>query len=101
MILATASAVIRHVWTEPKFVAQVHWARDQPSLFEQIMAQVGRSAVEQYAAGGDWPNPDTLVHVEVRKEPDWDWWEPRHDQPWRRQQARDRALDALCVSASS
>lgn len=41
------NAAIKHVWTEPKFVAETNGL------------------------------------------PDADWWEPRYDQPWRRQMVRD------------
>jgi hypothetical protein len=49
---------IKHVWLEPKRVAQV-----------------------------EAPAPWFDAEAEAI---DFDWWEPRYDQPWRRQYARDR-----------
>ena len=94
--LEQMNAVVKHVWTEPKFVAQVKWRALQPSLSQQLEAQVGRSAMERFAAGGGWPEPDRVVSfVLPDEEPDWDWWEPRHDQLWRREAARARELEGL------
>lgn len=96
---ASIGAVIKHVWTEPKAVAKIHWMEYQrehaPSLMDQIFAQVGYGAAEQFASGGGWPDPDqriTLVRYDL-EEPDWDWWEPRHDQLWRRTTMRNAAFD--------
>jgi hypothetical protein len=38
---------------------------------------------------------DEEVTVEFHEMPDFDWWEPRHDQPWRRQDARRREFGLL------
>jgi hypothetical protein len=34
--------------------------------------------------------PEDVVSLSVHEEPDWSWWEPRYDLPYRRQQARER-----------
>lgn len=80
--------IMKHAWLEPKFVAQVEWMADHPGLSMQIEQQVGRAAMEQYAAGGGWPDPDAAVTFVIHEEPDWDWWEPTSE--WRRLAARDR-----------
>ena len=91
--VASFEAVAKHVYTEPKFVARIEWGRDHPSLAAQLMGQVGRGALEQYVATGKHANPDQQIVFVKYDEPDWDWWEPRYDQPWRRQVARDREFD--------
>lgn len=59
--IADYDRTLRHVWSEPKSVAKQEHAWEFPIL------------------GGSY-------------EPiDFDWYEPRFDQPWRRQVARDRA----------
>ena len=83
--------VLRHVWSEPKFVAQVEWMKDHPGIVGQMMEQgVSRSEIEGYIDGEGWEHPDREVTLVVHEMPNFDWWEPRHDQPWRRQAARDR-----------
>lgn len=87
--------ILKHVYTEPRFVAEIEWSR-RFSLSAQLMGQVPREELEEYVDTGQHPNPDrtiTFVHYE---EPDWDWWEPTTR--WRRIAARDRELDALLGS---
>jgi hypothetical protein len=98
MSARSLSTIAKHVWTEPKFVAQIEWGRDHPSLAAQLMGQVPRKELEEYVDTGQHPNPDRRVSFVMYDEPDWDWWEPRYDQPWRRQAARDRELDALLAT---
>ena len=81
------------VWSEPKFVAQVKWHEMHPDPIQQIFAQLGSLPASK--SGGSiasWlhKHADETVTVQLHEPPDWDWWEPRHDQPWRRKQARDR-----------
>jgi hypothetical protein len=91
--LAGLNRVLKHVYSEPKFVAQVEWWHLHPDPIQQALAIVGRDAAEQYIEGHGWPEGVAEMEISVTmppEEPDWDWWEPRHDQPWRREQARDR-----------
>lgn len=92
--------ILKHTYSEPKFKASIEWGKDHPSLAAQLMGRVGRAALEEYVETGQHPNPEQRVSFVRYEEPDWDWWEPRHDQLWRRKQARHRELDALlgCVS---
>lgn len=90
--MATAelrNAVIKHVWSEPRFVAWVEWHSEHPSLARQMADQLGRGAMEQFAAGNGWPDPDAEVAFIEYDEPDWDWWEPTSE--WRRKDAWRRA----------
>ena len=85
--------IVKHVWTEPKGRAQVEWYRENNPM-RQLEEQLGRAALEQFADGGGWRDPEARVTITLCEPPDWDWWEPRHDQPWRRQAARDREFEA-------
>lgn len=89
------NTIIKHVYTEPKTVAQIQWSADHPSVGMQLEQQVGWHNLQHYVATGQHPDPDIRVSIVQYDEPDWDWWEPRYDQPWRREQARDRELDRL------
>ena len=60
--LDEADRTLKHVWSEPK-------------------ARVAFEAPFDFAAALRGEPGETI---------DPDWWEPRHDQPWRRQVARDR-----------
>lgn len=85
--------VAKHVYTEPKFVAQVQWMHEHPNPVQQIFNQLGSQPLSKSDEDvRDWleANADRRVTVEIHEMPDFDWWEPRHDQPWRRQAARDR-----------
>jgi len=81
--------VLRRIWCEPKFVARIKWLNEY-SVNAQLHAQVPRAEMEAFVRGEGWVNPDRPISFVVHEEPDWNWWEPRYDQPWRRQQARDR-----------
>lgn len=83
-------AVLRHVWSEPRFVAWTEWFKDHPSLAQQLIEQVGYGAAERFAAGGGWENADQEISFVRYEEPDWDWWEPTSQ--WRRLDARSRAF---------
>jgi hypothetical protein len=85
--LADFDRIAKHVWTEPKFVAEVEWHGEYG-----LAAQLGRQAAPQMEqiARGEQPTPNVEVTLAFHEPPDFDWWEPRHDQPWRRQAARDR-----------
>lgn len=92
------NTVLKHVWTEPKFRAQVEYFHDYPSPVQQMLGQIPRHVLEDFAAGEGWPDDvaeQEVSFVEQPQMPDFDWWEPRHDQPWRREQARARELDRL------
>jgi hypothetical protein len=87
--------VAKHVFSEPKFVAQFEYLRDYPNPMQQILGQIPREAVEGFIDGEAWPEGvanQTVTAVDFGETPDWDWWEPRHDQPWRRQAHRDRVF---------
>lgn len=85
--------IIRHVWSDPRRVAEIEWMDLHPGPGFQIEEQVGREAMEQFAAGGGWPDPDARITIVMPPDPpDWDWWEPTTR--WRREQARGRELDA-------
>lgn len=81
--------VLKHVWSDPKFVAEMEWFRDHPNPMQQVFAQLGSRPGSNV---GDWLREvaDEEVYILIHEPPDFDWWEPRHDQPWRRGQARDR-----------
>lgn len=89
--------VIRHCWSEPKAVAQIEWWDDHPPFASQLMDQVGWQA-DGFLSGRGWVDPNQEVTLVQYEEPDWDWWEPRHDQPWRRQEFRSRELASLLAS---
>lgn len=94
--------IVKHCWSEPKFVAKVQWMGEHPDPVSQIFAQLGSQPVSKRE--GDvyrWLEDvaDETVSVMIHEEPDWDWWEPRHDQLWRRAATRDRELDALLEAA--
>lgn len=93
--MTNLNIILKHTYSEPKFNAWIEWGEDHPSLARQLMDQVGRPALDEYVETGQHPNPEQRVSFVRYEEPDWDWWEPRHDQPWRRKQARHRELDAL------
>lgn len=94
----TINIVMRHVWTEPRFAAEVEWSR-RFSLSSQMFGQVPRDELEEYVDTGQHRNPDRVITLVQYEEPDWDWWEPTTR--WRREAARDRELDALlAVSAA-
>ena len=85
--------VLKHVWLEPKFKATMEWYDTHPDPVSQMFAQVGsRPASKDDEEVGAWlrNHADETVTVELHEPPDFDWWEPRHDQPWRRKQTRDR-----------
>jgi hypothetical protein len=85
--------VIKHIWTEPRFLAEFEWLNGSDSISQQLERQVGRGAMETYVATGHWPDPDQEVTLVMPDEPpDWDWWEPTTR--WRRIAARDREFDA-------
>jgi len=89
--LSEYDKTIQHVFGEEKSRAIFEYMSDYPSPMQQMLEQVGRAAAEQYADTGEWPDPDQRVSVVIQDErPDFDWWEPRHDAPWRRQYHRDR-----------
>lgn len=79
--------VLRHVWCEPRFVAEMEWSREY-SVGAQMMGQVPRHEVEQFVDGEGWENPDRTITIEFHEPPDFDWWEPTS--AWRRKAARDR-----------
>lgn len=87
------ATIIKHVWTEPKSVAQWEWLLENDGYANQLSQQVNRHAMQQFVDGDGWPEPEQRIafHKPMMVEPDWDWWEPRHDQPWRRTSARDHA----------
>lgn len=94
--LAAFNRIVKHVYTEPKLVAVVEFMRDYPSPIQQMLGQVG-SRPASYADEDVRAWLESVADVEVSvtlppERPDFDWWEPRHDQPWRRQAARDREL---------
>lgn len=76
----------------------MEWMNEHPDPISQMFAQLGSRPAS--IADGDveaWLREvqDETVSVEFHEMPDFDWWEPRHDQPWRRQQARDREAGLL------
>lgn len=93
---STLAIIMKHVWSDPKHRALIDYMYDYPSPIQQILGQVPREEQGAFVRGEGWANPDRIVSfAEVEPMPDFDWWEPRHDQPWRRQAARDRELDRL------
>jgi hypothetical protein len=48
------SRVLGHVYGEPRFRAEMEWRRDHPGLSIQLEQQVGRDALERFAAGAGW-----------------------------------------------
>jgi hypothetical protein len=85
----SASRIIRHVWTEPRFRTEVEW-HNEVGLNIQLQQQLGRVAMEQFADGDGWPDSEKEVTLTFHEMPDWDWWEPRYDSPGRRLASRDR-----------
>jgi hypothetical protein len=83
----------RFVFTEPKFVAQLEWHRKY-GLGGQLEEQWPRDEMEAFAATGQHPHPERRVRLVLNEMPDFDWWEPRYDQSWRRQDARRREWEA-------
>jgi hypothetical protein len=90
--LENFNTIMRHVYTEPRFRAKVEW-HSEYGIGAQLHRQVPRAEMKAFVAGHGWQNPDREVSLVRYEEPDWDWWEPRHDQLWRRQAARQRELD--------
>jgi hypothetical protein len=87
------NAIIKHVWTEPRFAAEAEWYYENPGLAGQLMGQgVSREELEGFIDGNGWVDPDREVTFVVHEPPDWDWWEPTTR--WRRLAARDREFDA-------
>lgn len=83
--------ILRHIWSEPKFVAEVEYMNLPNHLSNQLAAQWPRTEMAHYIATGKHADPERTITFEAPPEPiDFDWWEPRYDQPWRRQAARDR-----------
>lgn len=91
------AAIARHVWTEPRRVAEMAWDAKY-SLGSQLMRQIPREEAEAFVDGEGWAEPDRVITIDVYERPDFAWWEPRHDAPWRRQQARVRELDRALAS---
>lgn len=94
--MATLNSVLKHVYSEPKFVAQVQFWNECPTPMQQIFGSIPRPVVKDYIDGKGWPEHianQTVSYVEY-EQIDFDWWEPRHDAPWRRQDARNRGESA-------
>jgi hypothetical protein len=91
--LSRFGVIAKHVYTEPRFKAEAEWLHEF-GVAAQLGRQVPREEMVGFVAGHGWENPDREIVLEMHEPPDWDWWEPRHDQPWRRKQSRDRELDA-------
>lgn len=89
MNLAAMNNVLKCVYSEPKFRAQIEWHAEY-SAGAQLHRQVPRLELEHYVATGQHPNPQRRVEIVLYAEPEWDWWEPRYDQPGRREAARRR-----------
>jgi hypothetical protein len=62
---------------DPRFVAQSKW-----------MSGYGLAC--QFIHALESHGPEGTVTLVKHEEPDWQWWEPRYDQPFRRVQARER-----------
>ena len=84
------SRVIKHVWSDPRFLAWIEWHDGHPSLARQLEEQMGRDGMRHYAQTGQHlPGvADQTVEFIRYEEPDWDWWEPTSE--WRRKDARSR-----------
>lgn len=89
--LETFGRAVKLVFGDPKFRAQIEWMQ-QYGLCAQLERQWPREEMEDYATTGQHPNPARGVRLAFHEMPDFDWWEPRHDQPWRRQNARANAV---------
>ena len=89
--MATFDAVIRHVYAEPRFLATLEWHR-RFGVVSQLMSQVPRWELEEYVETGQHPDPAREISIVLHEEPDWDWWEPRHDHLWRRTLMRNGEL---------
>lgn len=87
--VASFSKVCRVVFTDPKCLAQLEWHREY-GFSAQLEQQVPRDELETYVATGQHPNPDRRVSFVLNEMPDFDWWEPRYDQPGGREQTRYR-----------
>ena len=85
------SAIIKHVWSEPRFVAWVQWHEQHPGLSRQLEDQMGYDAMRYYAETGQHLPGVAEQTVEFIRydEPDWDWWEPTSER--RRKDAYRRA----------
>lgn len=68
---------IRCYMLDPKCVAINEW-----QLQYGLVCQLARL----FETHGPDDGPVTLIDTE---QPDWDWWEPRPDLPYRREQARE------------
>lgn len=84
--------ILRHVWLEPRSLAQSEWSK-QNNPFE-FLREIPRAEVKAFVEGKGWSEKTgkKTVQITLRKEPDWAWWEPRYDQPWRRETMRDAAF---------
>jgi hypothetical protein len=84
--------VLKHVYGEPKFVAQVQYWKECPSPAAQIFGAIPRPVLDDFVAGRGWPEDvaNRQVSFVQYEQIDFNWWEPRHDAPWRRQDARNR-----------
>jgi hypothetical protein len=78
---------INLVFHDPKFEAAIEWHREY-GIPAQLQRQWGRDDMAQYVNTGQHVRPDHSVTLYAEEIPDFDWWEPRHDQPWRRQNTR-------------
>ena len=80
---------LKHIWSEPRFLAWIEWGKTHPSLAEQMMNQLGHDAMRSFAEGNGWPDPEAEVSFVKYDEPDWVLGEPTSE--WRRKDAWSRA----------
>ena len=87
--LERADAIICCYMLDPKYVAINEWM-GQYGIISQLCGQWPRDEMEAFVGTGEHLNPDREMKLVVHEQPDWDWWEPRYDSPYRREQARER-----------
>lgn len=86
--------MMQAVFGDPKCRAQVEWLSEY-GFSAQLEQQWPRHEMEAYVATGEHLNPTRRLSLTLQEPPDFDWWEPRYDQPGRREQTRRREMGVL------